>query len=169
MRGAVSHPFLLQFCSLLQGRSCLWTVSISTQINCLQKFYGKRAFRACGEKAKRRADVNRFFVAGAERNVLSCSKRQVHAVFFRCTASGGAEFCKNMFCVYGRFVGASFVQANEKRQKGKKLFFAKIASVTKTLLRQGVFGTEKRFFQKILPPFLSTVARKGGVWYNVFR
>ena len=47
--------------------------------------------------------------------------------------------------------------------------FAKIASRTKTLLRQGVFGTEKRFFQKILPPFLSTVARKGGVWYNVFR
>lgn len=167
MRGAVSHPFLLQFCSLLQGRSCLWTISISTQINCLQKFYGKRAFRACGEKAKRRADVNRFFVAGAERNVLSCSKRQVHAVFFRCTASGGAEFCKNMFCVYGRFVGASFVQANEKGKKGKT--FAKIASGTKTLLRQGVFGTEKRFFQKILPPFLSTVARKGGVWYNVFR
>ena len=31
------------------------------------------------------------------------------------------------------------------------------------------FATEKRFFQKILPPFLSTVARKGGVWYNVFR
>lgn len=158
MRGAVSHPFLLQFCSLLQGRSCLWTISISTQINCLQKFYGKRAFRACGEKANRRADVNRFFVAGAERNVLSCSKRQVHAVFFRCTASGGAEFCKNMFCVYGRFVGASFVQANEKRQKGKN--FCKNRIGNKNLATSGRFWNRKKVFSKNFAAFFVNGCKK---------
>lgn len=159
MRGAVSHPFLLQFCSLLQGRSCLWTISISTQINCLQKFYGKRAFRACGEKAKRRADVNRFFVAGAERNVLSCSKRQVHAAFFCCTASGGAEFCKNMFCVYGRFVGASFVQANEKRQKGKNFCKNRIGNKKPCYVR-AFLEQKKGFFKKFCRLFCQRLQEK---------
>lgn len=167
MRGAVSHPFLLQFCSLLQGRSCLWTISISTQINCLQKFYGKRAFRACGEKAKRRADVNRFFVGGAERNVLSCSKGRLTLHFFVALRQAVQSFAKTCFAYMGDLSGLLLYKQMKKGKKGKT--FAKIASETKTLLRQGVFGTEKRFFQKILPPFLSTVARKGGVWYNVFR
>ena len=158
MRGAVSHPFLLQFCSLLQGRSCLWTVSISTQINCLQKFYGKRAFRACGEKAKRRADVNRFFVAGAERNVLSCSKRQVHAVFFRCTASGGAEFCKNMFCVYGRFVGSAFVHANKKTKREKLL--QKSHREQKPCYVRAFLEQKKGFFKKFCRLFCQRLQEK---------
>lgn len=49
----------------------------------------------------------------------------------------------------------------KQMKKGKKeKTFAKIASGTKTLLRQGVFGTEKRFFQKILPPFFVNGCKK---------
>lgn len=145
----------------------MWTISISTQINCLQKFYGKRAFRACGEKAKRRADVNRFFVGGAERNVLSCSKGRLTLHFFVALRQAVQSFAKTCFAYMGDLSGLLLYKQMKKGKKEKT--FAKIASGTKTLLRQGVFGTEKRFFQKILPPFLSTVARKGGVWYNVFR
>lgn len=87
--------------------------------------------------------------------------------FFVALRQAVQSFAKTCFAYMGDLSGLLLYKQMKKGKKGKT--FAKIASRTKTLLRQGVFGTEKRFFQKISPPFLSTVARKGGVWYNVFR
>ncbi len=47
-----------------------------------------------------------------------------------------------------------------KKGKKEKTFFAKIASVTKTLLRQGVFGTEKGFFKKFCRLFCQRLQEK---------
>ena len=158
MRGAVSHPFLLQFCSLLQGRSCLWTVSISTQINCLQKFYGKRAFRACGEKAKRRADVNRFFVAGAERNVLSCSKRQVYAVFFVFLLQAVQSFAKTCFAYMGDLSGLLLCK-QMKKAKRKKLL-QKSHREQKPCYVRAFLEQKKGFFKKFCRLFCQRLQEK---------
>ncbi len=58
----------------------------------------------------------------------------------------------------GDLSGLLLYKQMKKGKKGKT--FAKIASGTKTLLRQGVFGTEKKVFSKNFAAFFVNGCKK---------
>ena len=136
----------------------MWTVSISTQINCLQKFYGKRAFRACGEKANRRADVNRFFVAGAERNVLSCSKGRLTLHFFVALRQAVQSFAKTCFAYMGDLSGLLLYKQMKKAKREKLL--QKSHREQKPCYVRAFLEQKKGFFKKFCRLFCQRLQEK---------
>ena len=78
--------------------------------------------------------------------------------FFVALRQAVQSFAKTCFAYMGDLSGLLLYKQMKKGKKGKT--FAKIASGTKTLLRQGVFGTEKGFFKKFCRLFCQRLQEK---------